>query len=116
MESYEKWGPEHCRNHQTIEILATREKEYKKIINNQAKKHKDNTGIDEMNKMISIIDNIPGKIIFSKILSFGDTEDIRELSLREVEYKKIITNQAKKHNDNSAIDEMNKVISEYDLP
>jgi hypothetical protein len=43
------------RNQETIELLLEREKEYKKIISKQAEKYKDNTGIDDMNRMFSSI-------------------------------------------------------------
>jgi len=49
------------RNQETIETLLKREEQYKKIINDQASKHKDNSGIDEMHKMFSNITINPEK-------------------------------------------------------
>ena len=66
------------RNQETIELLLQKEKEYKKIINNQANKHKDNTGIDEMNKMFSSIIITPEK---NKKISSYTNKKIKDIKL-----------------------------------
>lgn len=52
------------KNEELIDTLLQREEQYKKIIKDQAKKHNDKTGLDELNKMFSTMlvetkDNIP---------------------------------------------------------
>ena len=46
-----------------------------------------------------------------KYSNFRNQEIIDKLLCREEEYKKIITNQANKHNDNSGVEEMNSMFN-----
>jgi hypothetical protein len=80
------------RNQETIELLLQREKEYKKIIAKQAKKHKDNSGIDEMNKMFSSIVINPAK---DKQVSAYTNKKIKDIKLYD-DFKPIFEEEGEK--------------------
>lgn len=80
------------RNQETIELLLQREKEYKKIISRQAKKHSDNSGIDEMNKMFSSLVITPEK---NKQISSYTNKKIKDIKLYD-DFKPIFEEEGEK--------------------
>ena len=92
------------RNQETINKLLQREEEYKKIIKTQAKKHADNSGIDEMNKMFSSIVINPEK---NKQVSAYTNKKIKDIKFYD-DFKPIFEEEGEKNYTKEELVKMKK--------